>query len=237
MHRTGDDLQPTEPRLQRGSVVRLVLLGLLVLLLVVAWATGRVPDVGALRERVEDAGAWGPVVFVLGYAALALLPTPKGLMTALGAVLFGFVVGAVLAWTAAMLAALVAFGLSRLLGREAVDRIIGGRLDRVDALMTEHGLVAVVAVRLVPVVPYTAINYAAGLVPVGVGAYLFGTAIGMVPGTVAYAALGAFGTSPGRLSLGLAIFVALAVLATLVGRRLLRLRHGGGPAERTEVGP
>nr|WP_246305199.1 VTT domain-containing protein [Nocardioides marinisabuli] len=157
-------------------------------------------------------------------------------MTALGAVLFGFAVGAVLAWAAAMLAALVAFGLSRLLGRAAVDRIIGGRLDRVDALMREHGLVAVVAVRLVPVLPYTAINYAAGLVPVGLAAYLLGTAVGMVPGTVAYAALGAFGTSPGRLSVGLAVFVALAVVATLVGRRMLRRGPTDGPIERSQVG-
>lgn len=236
MHPTGDDTQPATRRLGRGSVVRLGLLAVLVLLLLVAWLTGRVPEVDALRERVEDAGAWGPFVFVVGYAALALLPTPKGLMTALGAVLFGFAVGAVLAWAAAMLAALVAFGLSRLLGRAAVDRIIGGRLDRVDALMREHGLVAVVAVRLVPVLPYTAINYAAGLVPVGLAAYLLGTAVGMVPGTVAYAALGAFGTSPGRLSVGLAVFVALAVVATLVGRRMLRRSPTDGPTERSQVG-
>ena len=230
MHSTDDTTRAPVTRPARSSVVRLALLGALVLALVLAWATGRVPEVSSLRDRVDEAGAWGPLAFLLGYAALALLPTPKGLMTALGAVLFGFVVGAVLAWGAAMLAALVAFGVSRLLGRDAVDRLVGGRLDRVDALFREHGLVAVVAVRLVPVVPYTAINYAAGLVPLGLGAYLLGTAIGMVPGTIAYAALGAFGTSPERLFVGLAVLVALTVLAALVGRRMLR---GGAPRGRS----
>ena len=95
---------------------------------------------------------------------------------------------------------------------------------------TRSARAAVVAVRLVPVVPYTAINYAAGLVPLGLGAYLLGTAIGMVPGTIAYAALGAFGTSPERLFVGLAVLVALTVLAALVGRRMLR---GGAPRGRS----
>ncbi|ANH40408.1 TVP38/TMEM64 family inner membrane protein YdjZ [Nocardioides dokdonensis FR1436] len=215
--------------LGRGAVVRLLLLAALLVALVVLWRTDHVPDVSSLRARVEDAGVWGPAVFVGGYAALALLPTPKGLMTALGAVLFGFVAGAALAWAAAMLAALVAFWISRLLGRDAVDRLTGGRLDRVDELFTRHGFAAVVAVRLVPVLPYTAINYASGLVSVGVGAYLAGTAVGMVPGSLAYAALGAFGTSPTRLSIGLAGFLAVTLLAAWVGRRMLRGRTGQGP--------
>ena len=230
MHSTDDTTRAPVTRPARSSVVRLALLGALVLALVLAWATGRVPEVSSLRDRVDEAGAWGPLAFLLGESALALLPTPKGLMTALGAVLFGFVVGAVLTMGAAMLAALVAVGFSWLLGRDAVDRLVGGRLDRVDALFREHGLVAVVAVRLVPVVPYTAINYAAGLVPLGLRAYLLGTAIGMVPGTIAYAALGAFGTSPERLFVGLAVLVALTVLAALVGRRMLR---GGAPRGRS----
>ncbi len=195
------------------------------------------PEVSSLRARVEDAGAWGPAVFVGGYAALALLPTPKGLMTALGAVLFGFVVGAVLAWAAAMLAALVAFWLSRLLGRDAVDRLIGGRLDRVDALFPEHGCVAVVAVRLVPVLPYTAINYAVGA-GAGGGGRLPARHRGRDGARhLAYAALGAFGTSPDAAFASVSrCFVALTVLAALVGRRMLRGRTAQPPGRRDGAG-
>jgi uncharacterized membrane protein YdjX (TVP38/TMEM64 family) len=72
----------------------------------------------------------------------------------------------------------------------------GTRVARVDALLARRGLVAILASRLVPVLPFTGINYAAGLTAIRLRDFVLGTAIGIVPGTVAYVALGAYGTSP-----------------------------------------
>jgi len=210
----------------------MVRLGLLVVALVVLFVVGQVggwPDVSDLRERVDGAGAAGGVVFVLGYAALSLLPAPKGLMTALGGILFGWGLGALLSWSGAMVGAVVAFGLGRLLGRDAVDRMLRGRLARADGLLSEHGLGAVIAVRLVPVLPFTAINYAAGLTGVRFGHYVLGTALGMIPGSLAYAALGAYGTSPWGIFAGVAGLVVLVVVGGVFGRRLLRREDSGAP--------
>jgi len=87
--------------------------------------------------------------------------------------------------------------------------------------LAEHGFGAVVAVRLVPVLPFTATNYAAGLTGVGWRHYLVGSALGIVPGSLAYAALGAWGTDPWGIFAGVAALVALVVVGGLVGRRLL----------------
>lgn len=208
----------------RRSTWAWVRLGLLLLLLTGIVVVGEVrgwPGAAALRDRVEAAGAAGGLAFVLGYAVLALLPAPKGVLTALGGVLYGVWLGALLAWTGAMLGAAVAFGLGRLLGREAVDRLLRGRLARVDALLSVHGFRAVVAVRLVPVLPFTAINYAAGLTGVRRRDYLAGSALGMVPGSLAYAALGAWGTSPWGVFAGLAALVLLVGVGGALGRRLI----------------
>ena len=62
-----------------------------------------------------------------------------------------------------LLAALAAFGLSRALGRPAVTRLAGPRLARVDRLMADRGFVAVLAGRLLPVVPFVVLSYGAGL--------------------------------------------------------------------------
>jgi uncharacterized membrane protein YdjX (TVP38/TMEM64 family) len=90
-----------------------------------------------------------------------------------------------------------AFALGRALGRDAVERVTGTRVARVDALLGRHGLLAVLGVRLVPVLPFTVINYAAGLTAVRLRDYVGGTALGIVPGTIAFVALGAHGSSPG----------------------------------------
>lgn len=187
-------------------------------------------DVRLLREHVDAAGPWGAAVFVAGYAVLCLLPAPKALLTALGGVLFGLWIGALLSWIAALGGAAVAFGLGRALGRDAVDRLTRGRVERADRLLGDHGFGAVLAARLTPVLPFTVINYAAGLTGVRWRDYLLGSALGMVPGSLAYAALGAWGADPWGIFAGVAALVALVVLGTFLGRRLMSHDGGAAPA-------
>ena len=127
-----------------------------------------------LRSSVEDAGAWGPVLYVIGYAVLVLVPTPASVLTILGGALFGLVEGVLLAWLGAVLGAVGGFAIGRRLGRPAVDRLLGGRLAQADRVLAEHGLSAVLAVRLVPLFPFTPLNYASGLVGVRWRHYLMG---------------------------------------------------------------
>ena len=93
-------------------------------------------DIPAMRSRVESAGLWGPALFFAFYSGLALIPCPKAVLTAAGGALFGLWAGAGLSLAGAMVGAIISFGAGRLLGREAVDRLIRGRLARVDALLS-----------------------------------------------------------------------------------------------------
>lgn len=192
-------------------------------------------DVRLLREQVDAAGPWGAVMFVVGYAVLCLLPAPKALLTALGGVLFGLWLGALLSWLAALTGAAAAFGLGRVLGRDAVDRLTHGRVERADRLLADHGFGTVLAVRLTPVLPYTVINYAAGLTGVRWRDYLLGSALGMVPGSLAYAALGAWGADPWGIFAGVAVLVALVALGGLLGRRLLGHDGDAVPSPHADV--
>lgn len=194
----------------------------------VATALLGLPDTQTLRVRIAAAGPAAPVVFVLLYALVTLLPLPKNVFAALAGVLFGLLLGIVVVLLAALLGAATAFGVSRALGREAVERLTGARVARVDALLSRRGLLAVIAVRLVPVLPFTAINYAAGLTSVRTRDYALGTAVGIVPGTVAFVAVGAFGTTPGSWPFLLSI-TALALFTGgglfVAGRRRRRRKR------------
>ncbi len=181
-----------------------------------------------LQEAVRSAGWAGVVVFVLGYAVLVLVPTPASVLTILGGALFGLWWGTLLAWSGALLGATGGFLVGRRLGRPAVDRLLRGRLRQADAVLSDHGLVAVLTVRLLPLFPFTPLNYAAGLLGVRLRDYGVGTAVGIVPGALAYAAVGASGADPRGIAVGVGGLVALAVLGGAVGRRLLRRTSGPG---------
>lgn len=184
-----------------------------------------VPSVDELRARVDDAGLLGAVLFALAYGAITLTPAPKAVLSIAAGALFGFWQAIPLVLLGAMLGATVAFVLGRALGRDAVEKYVGTRIDRVDALLTERGLPAVIAVRLIPVIPFTAINYASGLTGLRTRDYLLGTAIGMLPGIAAYVAIGAYGVElDGRLWIAVGALGGLS-LAGIVGAWWMKKRE------------
>jgi uncharacterized membrane protein YdjX (TVP38/TMEM64 family) len=174
------------------------------------------PSVGQLRSMIEQAGWWGPVGFGLGYAALTLAPVPKNVLSIAAGVLFGFGPGLLIVYIAALFGAAGAFWLGRFLGRAAVERFTGTRVARVDDVLRGHGFLTVTGVRLIPVLPFTAINYSAGLTSVGWWPFATGTALGMIPGTASFVALGAYGFEPGfRAEAALAVLGVLTIGAAV----------------------
>ncbi|MBW8173387.1 TVP38/TMEM64 family protein [Ornithinimicrobium sp. Arc0846-15] len=175
-----------------------------------------------LQELVRSAGWAGALVFVLGYALLVLVPTPSSLLTILGGALFGIWWGTLLVWAGAVLGAIGGYFIGRRIGRPAIDRLLSGRLREADEFLLRHGLLAVLAVRLIPIFPFTPVNYASGLLGVRWRDYLVGTTVGIVPGALAYASLGASGADPRGIAYGVGALIALAVLGGVVGQRLRR---------------
>ncbi len=207
--------------MSRSARLKVAVFALLLLAALAAARSGVLPSVTEMREAVSSLGRLGPLVFVLGYALLVLVPSPKGVLTAAGGALFGLWGGAALALTGAVIGSLAAFEIGRLLGRDAVVRMTGGRFARVERVLGEHGLAAVFAVRLAPVVPFTLINYGSGVAGVTRRDFLLGTTLGMIPGAVAYSAVGAYGADPLYLGLAVAGLLLLAVGGGLWGRRIL----------------
>lgn len=202
---------------------KLLAFGVLVLTGITVLVVAPAPDVEQIRSWVATGGPWVPVWFVAGYAAASLLLVPRTLLSTAAGLAFGVSAGLAIVWVASMLGALAAFWLGRALGREGVARLAGHHLDRLDALVLRHGVFAVLLARLAPLVPFSVVNYGSGLSAVGFGPYALATAVGIVPGTVAYVMVGAAGARPdGLVLLVTATLFALTGLVGLFARRRAR---------------
>ena len=226
-----DALPLSEERPPRVAVLRLAALVLAFVAVAVTLHLSGWSGPEQLQDLVQAAGWAGVVVFVLGYAVLVVVPSPASVLTILAGALFGLWWGALLSVAGAVLGATGGFLVGRRLGRPAVDRLLQGRLRQADQVLAHHGLAAVLAVRLVPLFPFTPLNYAAGLLGVRLRHYVLGTAIGIVPGSIAYAAVGASGADPRGIVIGVGGLVVLTVLGGAVGRRLLASSAPGVDAD------
>lgn len=208
-----------------------LLAGIIVVVGVVAlfWLTGwgaSLWEVFSDRERLQrvldGAGALAPLVYlVLLIVQAVVAPLPAPALAMAGGYGFGVVEGFFLTWVGSLAGGVISFGISRRFGRGFVAG--SARAVRLDHFVEEHGAVLIFVLRLIPLVSFDAISYAAGLSSIRFRGFLLATALGMLPGTFAFVYLG--GSEPGlwtwAVLLGLAV---LAGAAYLFQRRFLKVR-------------
>jgi uncharacterized membrane protein YdjX (TVP38/TMEM64 family) len=216
----------------RGIWLRAAVLVVVLLAGVGAALAFDLPSVAAVRSWIDGAGFGGLAALTLGYALVMLAPVPRSALSVLVGVVAGFWTGVGIAFTGGLLAALVAFGLSRALGRSAVLRLAGPRLTRVDGAVSDRSFLAVLTGRLVPVVPFVVTSYGAGLTGVRFAPYVLATALGLVPSTLLQVGLGASaGLLVDRMTASVVVPVAaLGLVAAVLGAALWRRRRAAVPA-------
>lgn len=203
---------------------RLVMLLVIVIVAVVIGARADGSGVASLRASFEGFGIAGPLLFAAAYAVAATVMLPASPFTIGAGVLFGPVVGTATALVGATVGATGALLLGRLLGRDAVDRFGGRRVVALDRYLARRGFVSLLIIRLVPLFPFNLVNLAAGVAGMGLRDFVLATSVGIVPGTVAYAALGGTIEDPSSPAflIAVAIFVLVTVVAAIASRRLRR---------------
>lgn len=235
--KTGDSDQPRARSIRWGRL----LVGIaLVAAIVVAARAGadRIPE---LLRRVDALGPWAAVAYVGLYAVAAVAWIPGSILTLAAGAIFGLLEGTVFTLIGATLGAALAFLVSRYIARSAVERKLGNspKLRAVDEAVAREGAKVVFLIRLSPVFPFNALNYALGLTKVRFRDYVPASALGMIPGTFMYVyaghaagqiAAGTAGAGPegvGRwvmLGVGLLATVAVTVVVTRAARRALETR-------------
>jgi phosphatidylserine/phosphatidylglycerophosphate/cardiolipin synthase-like enzyme/uncharacterized membrane protein YdjX (TVP38/TMEM64 family) len=172
------------------------------------------------------ASPWAPFIVIAGYVVAGLLVVPVTPLLAATVFVFGPWLGPAYAMTGSLLSAAVTYGLGRVLGRNAVRTLAGPRLNRLSRRLGERGLLAMAAIRLVPIAPFTVVNLVAGATHIRTRDFLVGTAIGMAPGMLGMALfidrVGAAIRDPGIGTLVvLVVVVAVLVAGAVTLRRWL----------------
>jgi uncharacterized membrane protein YdjX (TVP38/TMEM64 family) len=205
-------------------VIRLAALALIVAgCFVLVSSTG---DLSAERVRgwVDGYGVAGPLVFVAVSACLTVALFPGPLLAGASGLLFGTALGTPVSIVSATLGATLAFCLARWLARDAVEDLAPPRVRRLRMWIGDRGFLAVLYARLAPGLPYTLVNYAAGLAPIRLRDFVAATAIGCAPRAFAYTALGGslHNLRSPEAIVAFAVLVVMALAGLVLARREVR---------------
>ncbi|MGW5437395.1 TVP38/TMEM64 family protein [Nocardia asteroides] len=208
-------------RLIRSPRLLLALAGIAVLFVVATMVP--LPGPQQIRDWAGDAGPLLPVLFFLFYALVAVAPVPRTVLTVTSGVLFGPVLGSVIALGATGVSATLALLAVRAVGRERVAEHLNHPAVRaIDARLAQRGWLAVAALRMIPMAPFSIVNYCCGLSSVRVLPYLAATVIGSAPGTISTVILAgslAGHTNPVAVTVS-AVCLSLGLLGLAVDAKL-----------------
>jgi uncharacterized membrane protein YdjX (TVP38/TMEM64 family) len=199
----------------------------------IAAVTGSIPSSQEARDFGNDLGPLAPFLYVPLFVLANFLIAWVILAGAAG-LLFGTAAGTPLALAGVTFAALAQMAVSRRLAGEHRGRLLPRRTKRIEDFLTENGAVAVMESRIVPLLPYGAINYSAGLTHLSYRDMALGTVVGAAPKVFAYTALG--GSLDDLTSPEALIALALLVLLGLAGALFVVRQTGGNPLRRGSPG-
>jgi uncharacterized membrane protein YdjX (TVP38/TMEM64 family) len=187
-------------------------------------------DTAEVRSRVQDLGVAGPLL-ILG---LTLIHTvvfyPAEIVDAAAGFVYGFFPALALMMFGWLLSGLLCFAIGHSVARPLLDRWFGtARFERIERAIERGGVTLLLAVRLIPIVPFSLVSYAAGAARVPVWRFAWTTVVGYLPITALSVY---FGTRLEGLSLTdpLVLGSGLALLALLLAGHWIMRRQGARPA-------
>jgi len=188
-------------------------------------------DHDEVRNQIDELGFWGPIL-ILGLAILhAVVFYPAEIVDAAAGFAYGFFPALLLVMVGWLINGLVCWAIGRSIARPLLDRWFGAeRFERIERSIERGGATLLIAMRLIPILPFSIVSYAAGAARVPLGRFLWTTVVGYLPITALSVY---FGTQLEDISITdpLVIGSGLALLALLgAGHWTMRRQSRRGEA-------
>jgi uncharacterized membrane protein YdjX (TVP38/TMEM64 family) len=190
---------PDAPR--RSILPRLLPLGAIILAGIAIFATGLhraisletlIENESALRDFIGRHWLLAIMGYAALYAGLVALSLPIGaILTMTGGYLFGLVFGACATVTGATAGAAIIFLVARSSLGEGLSRRFGPLLQRFAEGFRKDAASYLLFLRLAPIFPFALVNVAPALLGAKFSTFVWTTAIGIIPGTLAFTSIGA----------------------------------------------
>jgi uncharacterized membrane protein YdjX (TVP38/TMEM64 family) len=192
------------------------------------------PAVALTELRALSSTSWAVPAYFAAYAVLDVLFIPTQFLSIAAVLMWGWMKGATIELIAATAGSLFPFLIARTAMRGWVTRRME-RHDRIAELLDREGFTLLLLLRVVPIIPYTALNYVAGFSRISIPRYLLATLIGMIPSAYIFAyfvdAVAAGVMTPREVvvrAIGAAALFAVLIVATRLAAPRLRRRLESG---------
>ncbi len=215
---------------KKGRILTGVAVLLLLFALAAAWKWTPLADLIDVNRLSRWAGSLRDDpprhLYLFGaYIIGSLLLVPITAMILVTALIFGPLMGSIYATLGSIAGALVTYALGRLLGQDFVRKIAGAKWQRLEKKIGQTGVMAVAALRLLPIAPFAVVNIVSVAFKVPLADYILGSLIGLVPGVLITNFFAhQFNSAIRDPGIGTFLILAALILITIAGSVWLKRR-------------
>lgn len=187
-------------------------------------------DTDEVEREIDSLGATGPLLILALCLIHSVVFYPAEIVDAAAGFAYGFFPALLLVMVGWLLNGLICWAIGRSIARPLLDRWFGeDRFERVERSIERGGATLLLAMRLIPILPFSVVSYAAGTARVPLWRFLWTTTVGYLPITAISVY---FGTRLEGLSLTdpLVFGSAAALLALLLAGHWAMRRQAARPA-------
>lgn len=188
-------------------------------------------EFAALRSYIQSLGAGGLALLVGLMLLHAIILYPSEIVTTTAGYVYGFWPGLALAVAGWYLAALLSYALGRSVGGPLLRKLLGRRFEWLTTTMERGGTSLLLSSRLIPIVPFALVGYAAGATHTSLWRFSWTTVVGYLPLTTAVAYLGSQAQTL-SISDPLLWLAVTVVISLVLSERFLRRRFAGTEGRR-----
>ena len=185
--------------------------------------------VSELRELIGEHAIFAPMIYVLCFAILPIFLFPVPILAVVAGTAFGLFAGSLYTIIGAMINSVLMFYIARFLGFRTVSAFTQNSKSKILKTLGEPGgkFSLILILRLMPLVPYNALNYACGVMNVSLRDYVVATFVGIVPATFIMVNLGekALDMRSNGFIIACVLMAALVALSSW-GAKKIRAKRG-----------
>ncbi|MGG1397531.1 VTT domain-containing protein [Bacillus salipaludis] len=173
-------------------------------------------------ESIRQLGVFGIVLGIMIQSVVNVIPAPGEFVSLFLIEIYGPVAGGFYSFIGGIIGAVLAYHLSDWIARPIIEPMAKPYLEKIDRWLKNRGDIGLLIIRFVPLVPYHFINYAAGILRVNKIAFVWTTALGILPYTITISSIFA-GFRYGKFLpfiIGGGLFILSSILSIVFRRKM-----------------
>lgn len=143
-----------------------------------------------VRDYIQTYRNFAILIYLFLSTIRSIFLLPAGVFAIISGLTFGNILGTLLTCVGVTLSGVLSYLISKYFAREFILNILKKRFGKINNIFKKQGLFYIVTLRLIPIFPFDAVSFTAGIMNISFFDFTLGTFIGSLPGAFIYTYLG-----------------------------------------------